>query len=67
MLVQSQSSNDILIYHQRLLDNLIYMFLNASGENEKQDADNLYLAIVTIIERFSSNELKVYKPLIKEY
>jgi hypothetical protein len=43
------------------------MFLNAAGEQEMQDADNIFLAIVTIFDKFSSNELKVYKPLIKEY
>ena len=43
------------------------MFLNAASEQEMQDADNIYLAIVTIFDKFSSNELKVYKPLIKEY
>lgn len=67
MLVQNLSLNDILIYHQRLLDNLIYMFLNAASEQEMQDSDNIYLAIVTIFDKFNSNELKVYKPLIREY
>jgi hypothetical protein len=44
------------------------MFLQQGTDiRARQDADNIYLAIITIVDRFKLKEMAVYQPLIQEY
>ena len=66
--VKAQTHNNILIYFPNILNNLLYMFLQQGTDiRARQDADNIYLAIITIVDRFKLKEMAVYQPLIQEY
>ena len=44
------------------------MFLNQSADsNSKQGADNIYLAVITIVDRFKLKEMAIYQPLMKDF
>ena len=44
------------------------MFLQQGSDSKaRQDADNIYLAIITIVDRFKLKEMTAYQPLMREY
>ena len=63
-IVQSMTNNNLLVYHKRVINSLLYSY---SQTESAQDSDTALRCIFTILKRFDSPELKPFKRLVEDF